>query len=991
MIKNNLISKDIKLMQLASQKYFFISAFLILTTMLAGCGGSSGGDEKQTVITQPTTQLSCNAISTDKTSAKPLGLVTFTGITGADEDILYIKVTDDAGNETINALFNAANGAFEMYTPAHPSGSPDGGMSSLVVTDGKNNCPEVALEIMPLQLPAGDPLTELTTALDNLANELMNRLGITRDELLASLDQLPVGLIPLALADELLNSVEFQTAFQNLTADEQRLLLGLLAELDIADTLNQLTADLSANEVLIASKSLSVTAQSTPTPDTPITTSAEIRSSLVATQKIAKSSIGSSCKGLGSVVSGYLGIDTAKELSDHIYDARNANARQGVLAGKISQLNSSFAVLGLVAPNVNLLWGALTYATQLYHQMVANLYPSELTELTYQLEKAKIEEDWDIDKDGDIKWGFAKVWATNKGMSFYRAGIDLITTTTSLPSGFKSTVVNTAASGLDFAGKNALNTRLDQLPQPDPDEENCWVIGSTKFGPVTIDDDTGEKYVFAYITDGESVSLNIADQRKIEPSKLGSSQLKVETQNNVFPGPIVWQEQTVSVERKAVKWIPSTLFIEKPEDSTRIETAKFRIDNAKHFSLNDLDIEPDTGVTLQGEPTGSNGLYTVNFKTPTERSAYPVGIKVTSTSKNLEPVEPARSGDLLITTKTELTITPADICVAAGEEQTFTAEVKNGPPNPVLKWEIISGPGTLAGNTDIDELYTALSSVNGEIVTLRATLEGEDDVDDEISFRVGPCIGVSIAYDLEGTISFPWNNSPDCGSNIDDNFNDDTLTDSEIADTRNKAPASTLWRPGQQHEIDQTIAKVQFCAGATLPGSASNQSRITLSPSGDTVDLDFNLSASAICDIPDGQLCSEADSMSTVAARFEFEIDAAANYLLDVRLNCQSSATSNIPGFSDVIIYVLRFNSLNEVALTNTTDPSKAPGIINKTCGSIDPQLLEFDTPVIQGTADRVTVLVTTGIGAMGNRDKLNENQDDSAFMTGTITVREQD
>ncbi|HID73124.1 TPA: hypothetical protein EYP38_04230 [Candidatus Micrarchaeota archaeon] len=282
-----------------------------------------------------------------------------------------------------------------------------------------------------------------------------------------------------------------------------------------------------------------------------------------------------------------------------------------------------------------------------------------------------------------------------------------------------------------------------------------------------------------------------------------------------------------------------------------METAKFRIDNAKHFELTDIEISPDTGVDLLGSPTQSSGVYTLNFKTPTDRKAYPLGIKVTSTSKNLEPVIPARSGDLLILTKTDLTITPAGICVEANEKQKFTAEIKNGPPDPVLKWEIISGPGELAGDTDTDDVYTAPSAANGETVTLRATLTGEDDVDDTITFRVGPCVGVSAFYDFTASIRFPWGGQ-NCGNNINQEVSEDTIT-AEVTDVSTQAPANTLWSPGQQFIFDKQLANSQFCSGANLPASVSNRSELILNAAGNSLDINFDVLTSAICDVPGGQ------------------------------------------------------------------------------------------------------------------------------------------
>ena len=89
----------------ALDKVVITTAFLAALVFFPGCGGGTDDQNPLDINSPPLnpdpivpkeslSTLDCVEISIDKEYAKPFGRVFFTGISGADEDTLYIKVSD---------------------------------------------------------------------------------------------------------------------------------------------------------------------------------------------------------------------------------------------------------------------------------------------------------------------------------------------------------------------------------------------------------------------------------------------------------------------------------------------------------------------------------------------------------------------------------------------------------------------------------------------------------------------------------------------------------------------------------------------------------------------------------------------------------------------------------------------------------------------------------------------------------------------------------
>jgi len=453
----------------------------------------------------------------------------------------------------------------------------------------------------------------------------------------------------------------------------------------------------------------------------------------------------------------------------------------------------------------------------------------------------------------------------------------------------------------------------------------------------------------------------------------------------------------VSVLQKLVQWITPPVYVDVPGEAYQ---ASFQITNARHAEKEDLVVEPGMNISID-HVVGSAGNFDVTFttpplKTPEGESNYPNSIKVFSTSKELPPAEPERSDTLAILTRSVVSIDAAgDICVAAGEPYDLTATFSGPGENPQFKWNVETGPGSMSGSFLLGT-YTSLPGDSGN-VTVSITLEGEPEVRDEFSFRVGDCLSLSVFYQFDGSYTLP---GIDAGCNsTNDGFEEfDIHNDNENNDGKNpEIPLDSFWFSGQQISINEVLGSAGVrgtpdvgggCALGSFPADLLNASTISVANNGDTINFDVNQAARAVCDTFGNGLedCSSADTTTNVYSVYELDINNAIDYQLQANLIC---AMKDIPGFSNVYVAVFRFDSSeNPVPINSLEYGIYVPlSCNNSTIVNFD-QTVHFDAPAVSGTTDRAVVQFITVVTASANPDNDGITEDISS-MDGSVRVRE--
>lgn len=945
-------------------------ALFLLLILIGSCDSTSSGIDDND-DPPPTVDEPCKSAALAVSQANPFDRVEVTGISNLSEDF-YVDYVGSDGTTGVTPLLIEEDGKAVMIVPPNPDALMDGGEVTFTVTDGNLACGDLSLIINPTEPAIGDPVNDFKTSLEALTAEFANQVGLDPATLSStSLDQLPPRAIPVALMITAIENFDPAATFSDMSSDEAEYTNALFGNMQLASQIDEITESvksLSKNE-----------------------SKAQLEKGLLTQQN--------NCIWLGSVAKDQFGIREAKELSEFIKAARGAQDNIGPFSQAISTVSTAFAVVGLVAPKVGIFMSYATWFTSLIQDMRANLYPSSITKLEYQLDKNRIEEDWDKDKgDPDIKWGFAKLWATNNGLSLTKATFDLVTAGAPITAGFKGQIGNIANTGFDMAAKEAINRRLDELGEDPDSDDGCWGIGATEFGPYIVPDGSGDDWVRAEIIEGEAVSVDATEIRRIIPERVGMATLRVRTQEEPFPGPFGFQDKPVEVLRKEVVWIPSQLIVENPGET---KTIKFRVDNAKHNGPEDVDITPGPNLGTLPQATFSGGVHTIELTTPSEKEDYPTWIDVTSTSKNLPPDTPERMARLDIFSKETITISPRDKCVGSGKSETLTATV-TGPSELTVSWEIISGAGSLSSTSGEVIDYIAPDTGSGT-VTIRATLDQNTDVTDEITLRYGVCSGLALNYGMVAEIGFPFQPGGTCNNpDLDDEQKDLLLPDEDFLEPGTIPPASSVWinrserftaSIGDGGVFGKKPSGQETCVTSFFNADAMYDATFTGSQDGTKLDLDIDTEAASIIkDMGEeiGEEGSSAGAGGFVIARFDSDIEEASQYRLQVDLQCTGEYPVGLPiPTENITLLMLQVRPDGTFQDPNiTTDP------INATCDSANPTLqidrtLEFVQPD-EGQTDQILIIFqaqAASYGAIINLDSTGEEVRRSGSIKGSVRV----
>lgn len=1013
------------------------AAFVIGISACGGGGGGSGNSQSGAgdADTAPvTSRLECDAISAAAAAAMPLERIALTGLTGADRttDWVQVEVPGHARYET--ALYGSEDEGYELLVPLHPD-AIGGGAVTLAVTDGFETCPGIAFDVLALPPASGDPVGETAAAMEQVALALANRYVVDRADLAATpLDQLPVDLVPLALAFTALDAADYATALADLSPTQLDLLQRIIARLDLparlsasADAILALpaTPPLSGAGMAMGGRPPGIErAAAGPVISVPV--ERIMRAAHAVRRPIARNQGGTRCVGLDAIEPNRYGIDTPDKLAQYIKAARGAGDSIGPLRQGINDLNSALAILGLVPGGGGLgfkaagfIGGALSFTLEVLEQMRANLYPSEIDRVQFAVTEDRIPEDWIRADDGAIEWQVATLYPINRGMNLTRTIVDgsmfVFTSRANELVGQSGLLSKAAERGLGAGqfidGGDAINRRLDELEAGDDSRIiECFNIPATEFTPVVVPDESGDQWVRGVVRDGDAIAIN---DRGIVPERIGASTLRVQTNTDNLPGVRAFGDRTIQVLRKAVVWLPADLFIEETGNDERV---RVRFDNARHAEPADVEFQPDPALIAPTEiPVASGpdeGLYDVAFTTPTDKTLYPLEYTARSISPELPPAAPARMATLTIRTRETIRITPRNGCVDNGDELQLTAEVSSTDDNPQVEWERVAGAGPLiVGGNGLVASYNAPSTGGGQ-VTLRATLVQPDGftgepVMDEVTLSYGDCVDVAVFYEVEGEYSLPGGDA-NCNF-VNSGGSDSFLARNDNADNDGKnltipLTPSQFWGPGQRFDFDESLADASVrgngainaanCKLGTFPAAVRNQTLVRVpNEFGGVVVYDVDLEAEATCSTFGGEIpgCSSASAFTGIWTRYVLEVDTATRYQLELDLTCQSNRVMGLPE-PNVFIFVLRSDFQGNPVPINR-DPEKfVPTQRTETCAPGTPASVDFtfeaDDPATPGTTDTVDVFIVSAVLAAANPEADGREQGEASLF-GNVRVRE--
>jgi hypothetical protein len=958
-------------------KISHLIGIILLFFLLAGsCDTTSSSVDKNDP--PPTVNETCKSAALAVNQAKPFEKVEVSGISNLTEDY-YVEYESASGATGLTPLL-IESGKAVMIVPPNPDALMDGGELTFTVTDGNMACGELTLTVAATEPAIGNPVVDLRSSVDELTNALAEQFNLDPATIAnTTLDALTPQAIPIALLIEAVENFDPVVTLADMTEDESAFTNAIIEKTGMADLLNEITTSINATNAA----NISVTGW---------------QPSLM---KSVENEILNSCSDLGSVPVDQFGLGDPQTLSDYIKAARGAQDNAGPFSESISTIGTAFAVVGLAAPSVGTIAGWVTYTASLVQQMRANLYPSSISNFEYQLQHTQIEEDWDTEKgDPEIKWAFAKIWATNNGMGLARAGFDFITTAVPISPGFKGALGEVADTGFDMVAKDAINKRLDELEQDPNSQAECWGIGATEFGPVVVPDDSGDEWVRAEITEGNAISVDPNEIRKITPEQIGTATLRVRTQEEPFPGPFGFEDKPVEVLRKEVVWIPSHLIVENPGET---KTIKFRVDNSRHNGPADVNITPGPNLGALPPATFSGGVHTIELPTPTGEDEYPTWIDAASTSKELPPGTPERKARMDISSKETITLSPRDKCVGAGNSETLTATV-TGPGELKVSWEIVSGAGSLSSTSGEVVDYIAPNSGSGT-VTIRASLDQNPDITDEITLRYGVCSGLALNYGVTAEIGFPFQPGGTCNNpDLDDEQQELFLPDEDFLKPGTTPPPSSLWinrserftaSLGDGGVFGEKPSGQETCVTSFFNADAMYDATFTGSPDGTKLDLDIDTEAASIIkDMGEeiGEEGSSAGAFVFASARFDSDIDEASQFLLQVNLECTGEYPAGLPiPTQNITLLMLQVRPDGTLRDPNiTTDP------INAACDSANPILqidrtLEFVQPD-EGQKDQILIIFQAQVasyGAITNMDSTGEEVRRSGSIQGSVSIEQ--
>ncbi len=649
---------------------FDIAAALVALLASLGCGS---GDAP----VGQTPKLECEAIGLAREAAEPLEWVKVGGLPAEFEGLLYAEVTIPGDTLTGYAFTGRGDeGAIFFQTPLRPDGGLEGGPVALSFTDASSICPPRAFVIEPLPAAPGT-FSQVVEHLQAFVRAQASAFRVTPEQLrAASSDTLFPPLIPLWLAQTVIDHPDNPNSLRHVLAGEAPLLGGeasdlalteaLLAKAGVLDALprfvqqvDSLASAPHANPTALRQLTLARTPPAPRRPTSPV----RFASYQVSTRPVVARRVASFPSAVASDV-----IELSAEKLDWAMSlATDTDIATSGRAGEIFQAFMVSLGLGAAIPGFQKEFGAagaLAFAYWQTAQAAARLLPHEFVRLEYELHPASFLED----EPGPGRWENLRAVAVSKGYQLDRFILEALL----------QVAGTSAAGGLKPVFKGALpGTRLGEMA----DNLRLFaasgvvekMIGATagqgrplKVGPHTFSADISDPEWHRVRIEGRAVQVVFGSQgREYAPKNAGSSRITIWTRWQHFgltpPGR---RQATIEVRPITVTLRPSRARV-APGDAV---TFLAQVEDALDPSL-EWEIEPagDHVLIVAGDPA-----HAADVTVSSRPEHLPARVKAWSTAdrSHLDHA-PERSATALLL-PTELRIEPAGACVRPGETQRFT-------------------------------------------------------------------------------------------------------------------------------------------------------------------------------------------------------------------------------------------------------------------------------------------------------------------------------
>lgn len=657
-----------------------IGLALVFVALLAGCGGSGEGDNDNgqgsalinSALTYAdftldmVTAQSCDELMLSATNGEPLDIIWVTGLP-ANFDAMAVYL--EASGEGIGMLFPAGpveNRQAEFRIPPSPDFNPEGAITDLTITNGTYACPPLSFAIDPLPAAVGD----YETYVEDLDDGLKHAIGLLAQSLgsdYSTLSNMPAApensLLPLYLAVQIL-----ETYFAELpaaTPEEQDILLRLLQQAEVVDTLEDVIAEL---ETWLVDHTSAITSLA-PANSSALTRGTNAQQTLA----LVRAAGTDDCL---HVPPPDISIDSTERLSDVMTGTlgKNMSTAFGGMATAMGFVSVALEPTGFLG-SISDVAGVTATALKLGGDFIQGIYPSRFISLTFDVE-SPIYEDKDLPRS---KWDNAQARVASTGFSISRAADEF-----ALAAAGMSPVGGFLISGASSTASTLFADEVDAAFESLGNNLGCIRTDSQTWGPFDVN---APRYVKETYT-GTSITRMLRDE--YVPARIGQSTIQLDILGQAFGGATIGASRPVTVEAKTITISPRNAVVTNPADPVelivRIDAYKPELYNPTLLPGGNLPSPPDF-TKLE------DGLYRVIVTTSTEEKDFPMLFKVASTSQVLPPEQPAREDFVKIHLGSAIEIAPPPGCIPVGETADLEA-ILSGFTNPesrMVTWNASAG------------------------------------------------------------------------------------------------------------------------------------------------------------------------------------------------------------------------------------------------------------------------------------------------------------
>lgn len=349
---------------------------------------------------------------------------------------------------------------------------------------------------------------------------------------------------------------------------------------------------------------------------------------------------------------------------------------------------------------------------------VRGVYPSELVDLTFEIDK----QEFDEDTETPGVWSEVMLIARSQGWVADKSIVNVVLTTVS---GYVSVTQTTQLEAMD-ALRDVGMAEWNMEAQSHFDENDGFVEFCSKQWSVDISD---PDYSTAAALEGKFAVDR--DAQTVTPLAIGTDALRIATVPGLFAGQNRQRDAALETEKITVYVSPAVIRVEDPGETVTVMAS---IQGAEVTSLY-WDSGPGSWEDGTGDDTNEGGARPL--KTPTNRNLYPFDVEVESTSRQglRASGEPRRFDYVQIRLdEASISISPRDTCIQPGDTVQFEAEVE-GLEDYEVVWSMNQeGYGSLSPTG----FYQSLSQgSSGAIIT--AHIAGMEEIMDSTTVEARGC------------------------------------------------------------------------------------------------------------------------------------------------------------------------------------------------------------------------------------------------------------